>query len=286
MSLLFSLRDKSKKIVFESCLVPASCTFCGEDCTLHVDGCAKHLRSVYKLQVKPATDRKMGLGLFAAGDPNKVIFKKGQRIVEYKGQLLSLEAYTQRYGNVQSPFAMQLSADTFIDPAIVRGVGSYMNHSANSGANCRYSRSGGKVFVVATKPVSGGTELFANYNSGRKFLASAYETKPVHEAAKTFCYCSQPDDGELYVECSGGARCWRAHGWVHAKCAKLRKIPDTFTCRDCKEANWCYCQKPETGDLYLECSGGAACPANGWVHLKCSGLDSVPPNFTCKFCCR
>lgn len=286
MTFLFRLHDqRSKKLVFESCLVPATCRFqCGRDCTLHVDACASHLSSVFNVQVKRATDPAMGLGLFAVGAADDLVFDKGQRIVEYKGQLLSLEAYAQRYGQNESPFAMQLTAHTFIDPAIVRGVGSYINHSPNSGANCRYSRSGGKVFVVATRPILGGTELRANYNSGRKFLASVYETAPVDDAAKPLCYCSKPDDGELYVECSGGARCWRANGWVHAKCAGLREIPDTFTCAGCQEANWCYCQKPDTADLYLECSGGAACPANGWVHFSCSGLASVPEVFTCKHC--
>ena len=49
----------------------------------------------------------------------------------------------------------------------------------------------------------------------------------------TYCYCKQPDDGSLYVECK------ECSDWFHTNCAKIRSKSEAtqkrFICKLCKE---------------------------------------------------
>jgi hypothetical protein len=63
-------------------------------------------------------------------------------------------------------------------------------------------------------------------------------------ASKSFCYCSKPDDGELYLHCLGKGKC-HLRAWVHPKCARaagdtvtdsIEKALESFWCSACKVA--------------------------------------------------
>jgi hypothetical protein len=242
MPFVFTLKSDAGT-VYRGLLKPAVCEAlnpdgekCGEDCTLHIEYCAAHLRSLLALEVKKATDPKMGLGLFAVGTESEVVFSKRgngkpHRVVSYKGQVLTRERCVERYGLNFAPFAMHLTNSLVIDPALFRGVASYMNHSGEK-ANCKYVKSKSGVHIEALRLIRGGEELFANYHPTKKgSLDARYSTEFVEEL-DVYCYCQKTDDGKLYVECSG-KECWHAKKWVHAECAGLEKVPETFYCDDC-----------------------------------------------------
>ena len=247
MPFVFTLKSDAGT-VYRGLLKPAVCVAlnpdgqkCGEDCTLHIEYCAAHLRSLLALEVKKATDPKMGLGLFAVGAEGEVVFSKRgngkpHRVVSYKGQVLTRKRCVERYGLNFAPFAMHLTNSLVIDPALVRGVASYMNHSGEK-ANCKYVKSKSGVHVEALRLIRGGEELFANYHPTKKgSLDARYSTEFCEEfqtESNVYCYCQKTDDGKLYVECSG-KECWHARKWVHAECAGLETVPNVFYCEDCQ----------------------------------------------------
>lgn len=52
---------------------------------------------------------------------------------------------------------------------------------------------------------------------------------------------------------------------------------------------WCYCQKPDDHEVYVECHGRKKCPFGAWVHVKCLGeserVEDEQP-FWCKRCAQ
>ena len=276
MPFAFTLKNGRNETVFTGALKPAVCAAltedgktCGEDCTLHIEYCARHLRSILALEVREATDPTMGLGLFAAKTKDGVVFsKKGggkpHRVVSYKGQILTNERCFKRYGTHPAPFAMYLTNARVIDPALVRGVGSYMNHSSAQ-ANCKFVKSQGAVFIEAVRPIRGGEELFANYHPTRRgFLNSEHETHQAR-AMGGYCYCQKPDDGEMYVECSGKG-CWHARNWVHAECAGFKgavEVPGVFLCEDCAAPTPVRITSPRVLARHFMIEGHAAMVADG-----------------------
>jgi len=250
----FVLKDlESNTVVFQGCLKPTVCKFeeCKRDSTLHNEYCTEHLRSVLKVEIKPALNPAMGLGLFAVGERDEVVFApRGNKfkvpfhIVDYKGQRISSEELLERYGALSSPFAMHLTSQTVIDASLVRGVAAYINHAPQKSANCKFTSDRTKVSVVATRTIRGGEELMVNYNvtrdatSYRGFFteSTAFEMQevPRSKIARVYCYCQKPKDDQVYLKCLGRDKCWFSHGLVHTKCArKYGEVNDPFTCRDC-----------------------------------------------------
>jgi hypothetical protein len=53
--------------------------------------------------------------------------RKGQSVVNYEGESLSLTELVGRYGEATAPYALEVTADCFIDCALRRGIGAYIN---------------------------------------------------------------------------------------------------------------------------------------------------------------
>lgn len=47
---------------------------------------------------------------------------------------------------------------------------------------------------------------------------------------------------------------------------------------------WCYCQKQDDHELYIECAGGRKCPFGGWIHASCAGNPDQEADFRCRAC--
>jgi len=91
------------------------------------------------------------------------------------------------------------------------------------------------------------------------------------------------------MEQEGGDFCLQV--WVHN--LKARKLYESLGFRETARFGdfidmytgvqlWCYCQKPDDHDVYVECSG-SRCPHNNWVHEKCGG-DSLKEFYMCTHC--
>ena len=116
--------------------------------------------------VKQSTIHGAGRGLFACGR----IFKPGQLITEYCGNRLfdkitaaQLDVQTHIL-RVSASFHNHLGNDVYIDgdrdPMDGRGGGSFANHLSKALCNADFKMVDGKVYLVATKEVLDGSEIY------------------------------------------------------------------------------------------------------------------------------
>jgi len=107
-----------------------------------------------KVMIKRST---AGLGLFATRP-----FKKGDRIVEYKGRVISKdEEYSSR-----SKYLFEVRRGRTIDGASRRNLARYINHACKP--NCEPEIEQGRVFIDAIKNIAEGEEL--GYDYGKEYV--------------------------------------------------------------------------------------------------------------------
>jgi len=146
---------------------------CKRKCVIGFEYCYSHLLSVKNLRIKPA---EFGKGLFAQkrkAEENEILFRKGDKIIEYKGETIDQNELDERYGDNTAPYGMRINKDTMIDAACKRGIGSLANHSARK-ANATYIeiRTQGKITgvkIVANKNIRNNTEILVNYGRDYRF---------------------------------------------------------------------------------------------------------------------
>ena len=98
-----------------------------------------------------------GLGLFATRP-----FKKGERIIEYVGRIISeKEAYTSR-----SKYLFEVNKRKTIDGATRKNIARYINHSCRP--NCEPEIEKGRVFIDTIRPVKVGEEF--TYDYGKEYF--------------------------------------------------------------------------------------------------------------------
>lgn len=112
---------------------------CTNDSTFTAPFCSEHSKSVYNLVVKKSNIKGAGFGLFAHAEEdesknNRVpVFRKGDLIATYTGDVLTAAQFDQRYSKSKSstaPYAIETgSGKRVIDSACNRGIASYANHT-------------------------------------------------------------------------------------------------------------------------------------------------------------
>lgn len=138
------------------------------------------------LLVKSSTLPGAGKGLFT-----KVQFRKGDRIVEYKGRIVQWKDVKHTDGH--NSYLLKLSRTTAIDARPLHsGKGRYANDAMGLTRvrglrnNAAYFIYGNKCFIEATRNIEAGEEIFVAYGSEfwnlqKKLLAPgpvAIQTKP------------------------------------------------------------------------------------------------------------
>ena len=137
--------------------------------------CHIHRKKMLHLQIKKSTIQDAGQGLFAYGEEGKIIFKKGERICMYNGQLLNNLELLRRYREETAPYAIELHKKDgeaqYEDAATRRGLGSLANHSRNkSKINARLSIGwGNRAQLIATKNIRSGVEILVDYGPDYEF---------------------------------------------------------------------------------------------------------------------
>ena len=138
--------------------------------------CRAHLRSRWGLDITPADNPTHGLRLRAVGDPDQVIFKKGENIAYYNGEEVTKQEMDARYGNATAPYGIRYrsknpNTEWYEDAACRRGVGSLANHKSRSQANATFAvehKDGDLLGAIkAVKPIKGGQEIFVDYNNSK-----------------------------------------------------------------------------------------------------------------------
>ena len=137
--------------------------------------CWTHLLQIKHLRIKQSTIPALGKGLFAIDSKKKsdeIVFKKGETITNYQGEILNTEELHQRYDKYTAPYAVQLKTNTYIDAARVRGVGSLANHNnklKNAEFITDYRSQPQQVKLRAIKDIKNNSEIFISYGKDYKF---------------------------------------------------------------------------------------------------------------------
>ena len=164
-----------KKLVTNRCEhLKANNQLCKNKITIGQKLCHIHRLIELHLKVKKSNIPNAGKGLFCK-DPTKgandIIFRKGDKICNYNGELITEVELNNRYGDDTAPYAIELHRKRYSDGAIVRGVGTLLNHSTKAKSNVRFSikQDNSDITIVAIKNIKNGAELLINYGRAYKF---------------------------------------------------------------------------------------------------------------------
>ena len=113
--------------------------------------------SLYKIK-KSNIDNK---GLVAAKN-----IKKGTKIIEYKGKLISKKEseVNPKFDNSKRIYLFEINSRYDLDGDVSWNTARLINHSCSN--NCEYEGTGLKIWVVASKEISKGEELTCDYGFG------------------------------------------------------------------------------------------------------------------------
>ena len=154
---------------------------CSRKCVIGCPYCWTHLLAKFHLRILPSTIPDAGKGLFVLDKKQPtgtVLIKKDQTVCPYGGELIDNDTLSERYGNKNAPYAIELSKNRYRDAGCARGVGSLLNHDSRR-ANVAFSinQSSKTASIKATRNLKNGEELFVNY--GRQYRmrdGSKFET--------------------------------------------------------------------------------------------------------------
>ena len=172
-------------VKFTCALQNARCVYrhggTGKRCRVQINAglpyCADHLAREKKLAIKPSLLVPGELGLFVEctdSEPGDIVFRPGQRIIEYVGEEITDRELDRRYGQgdtYTAPYALRLK-HRIKDAACLRGAAAFANGVArvDDGANAAFhitpmnSLTDPNVFMMhATKRIRNGQEIIVTY---------------------------------------------------------------------------------------------------------------------------
>lgn len=88
--------------------------------------CRAHLKSELKVEIRPSSIPQAGMGLFVASKEHEdgaVVFKRGDRIVPYHGEIIDDDEVTRRYEGFTAPYGLEIKRNRIEDGALKRGIG-------------------------------------------------------------------------------------------------------------------------------------------------------------------
>ena len=93
--------------------------------------------------------------------------KKGERIVEYKGERIDNKQADLRYpipkpGEHHHTFLFELDDDTCVDASVGGNSARFINHSCDP--NCEPEIENGRIYIDAIRNIKPGEELLYDYN--------------------------------------------------------------------------------------------------------------------------
>eukprot|EP01033_Poteriospumella_lacustris_P005134 gene5134-gene5676 len=141
-------------------------TRCKRKCIIPFEYCPAHLKSTLHLIVKPSSIPNSGKGVYVAGDPNEIVFRKNDRICSYDGEILSTEEINNRYTDTDltAPYAVNTQDNVNVDCACKRSIGSLINNRpGHNNVNFSWNAGMRRLSIKASKNIRGGQELFLAY---------------------------------------------------------------------------------------------------------------------------
>jgi hypothetical protein len=184
MSYIFTLK-KGDLEIFTCYLKRYKCQDCSVITEYGFEYCPKHLLSRMHLVIGNSKKLPGEKALFASNGKrvssnwrkNAIIFygrkntlltsSKGDYIIDYNGETMSLTEMHERYGiniqdqEVSGPYCAKQNK-CVVDSARVRGVGAFCNHQPKTKANAELYGTR-KLKIAATKHIRNGTEIEITY---------------------------------------------------------------------------------------------------------------------------
>jgi hypothetical protein len=146
----------------------ANGTRCTRRVCMGLQHCWQHAIGELKLRIKPSTMQGAGKGLFVQSrehEHHEWVFRPGDKIVKYYGDVITEEQADHRYGEGTAPYGWEVGQGRVVDAACRRGIAAFANHKPQSRANAKLAKNG---YLVATKHIKNGSEIFVSY--GRDFV--------------------------------------------------------------------------------------------------------------------
>ena len=145
---------------------------CKNRCLIGLELCHVHTKSQLHLQIKKLTIPDAGKGLFAVGLSNEIVFRVGQKIVDYNGEIIDEDELDERYGDGTGPYAVKLHRNLYEDASVFRGTGSLANHTnRKTKINARLSikRNNTCQLICFKKNIKSGDEILVDYDNEYTF---------------------------------------------------------------------------------------------------------------------
>lgn len=137
--------------------------------------CFQHTTSLLGLRVDQSKINPSMQGLFICSnnhDQGEIVFRKNDEICPYFGEIISKKTLDQRYhGKTTAPYALQITANKFIDSACLQSIGAKANTGRGTfknNAKFRVQHSRPFARIVATKNIKNGEEVFVSYGGAYK----------------------------------------------------------------------------------------------------------------------
>lgn len=158
---------------------------CSRLCAIGTPFCYSHLLSEKHLRIKESNNPNYGKGLFAqisrSAADHSVVFRNRSTIIDYTGDIINLANLNARYdldANTQftAPYAAEIiAANSFVDSACNRGIGSLANHIRRSHSNAKFVKTRNAqgaytgVKLVATRDILNNNEILVSYGANYRF---------------------------------------------------------------------------------------------------------------------
>ena len=183
----FEFRDDNEDHLFSCILQQKQCIGhlqnnpalrrCKRKSVLGSPMCFQHLESLKHLKIKPSLIPNGGKGLFAFTKTalgNAIIFKKGENIIEYQGEILSRPQLENRYGDKTAPYGAELKEGVYIDAAGYRSIGAFANapnvaRQANAKLITVYNTTPQQIKIKAIRNILNGQEILIDYGKEYRF---------------------------------------------------------------------------------------------------------------------
>ena len=152
----------NNKIKFEGQLIKQKCLYCCKITFTNI--CSYHATHVHNLIIKKSKICS-GLGLFAKGLKNDIVFSNGMMIMEYGGDYINKKTLLERYSKYTAPYAIQVGQQQkYMDCALKRCIASYANTSDAPNAHIEYCNDN-KLYIVANQNIFSNQEILVDYGS-------------------------------------------------------------------------------------------------------------------------